>query len=165
MERITAQISHNCSILVLVYPYFDTFLDMFKDLTFKVEFELVFTNISKELFLKILKKLWRFVSANISLHYKTLAAMIKFLFAAYYFFPNRIYQQVYGTASGNSASYILSNLVMNNLVTKCLKNIPFNITFLKMYVDDTILAEKILKNLYMQLYNKSYSKFSHIKGV
>lgn len=101
----------------------------------------LYTNIPKQLVLHIIKKNWQFISAYTSIPRDLLCNMIEFLFTSSYFsFNDQIYQQLDGSAMGNPASPILANLVMNELITDVEKQLPFKLPFIKLYVDDTVLA-------------------------
>lgn len=120
----------------------------------------LFTNIPKELVLKIVKNSWRFLSAYTNLNFKMFSLLIEFLFNTSYFtFDNVFYQQLDGTAMGNPASPVLSNLVMNDLINFCLNKLPFKVDFLKVYVDDTILAvPKTEVSEVMKVFNSYHHK-------
>ena len=101
----------------------------------------LFTNIPRDLVLSIIKKKWRFISAYTSLSQDLFCKLINFLFDSSYFsFNGRVYQQLDGSAMGNPASPVLANLVMNELLLDVLHKLPFDLPFIKLYVDDTLLA-------------------------
>lgn len=120
----------------------------------------LFTNIPKEFVLKILKKNWRFMSAYTDISYVLLSRIIEFLFESSYFsFNNVIYQQLDGSAMGNPASPVMSNLIMYDLVTECCKKLPFQLDFIKIYVDDTILSvPENMINEVLNIFNSYHPK-------
>lgn len=101
----------------------------------------LFTNIPKELVVKILKKNWLQISAYTDIPKHVILDIVEFLFNSSYFsFNNVFYQQLDGSAMGNPASPILANLVMNELITSTINKLPFDLPFIKLYVDDTLLS-------------------------
>ncbi|XP_045483540.1 uncharacterized protein LOC123688859 [Harmonia axyridis] len=70
-----------------------------------------------------------------------LCRIIDFIFESSYFvFSGQIFLQIEGSAMGNPASPTLANIVMNYLISKCVKKLSFVIPVLKLYVDDTFIA-------------------------
>lgn len=115
----------------------------------------LFTNIPKQLVMDIIKKDFKFLSSYTQISSKTLLDIASFCFETSYFsFQQKIYLQKDGSAMGNPASPVLANIVMNHLISETLKKLPFNIPFLYVYVDDTILAApKDQLNLLLNLFN------------
>lgn len=101
----------------------------------------LFTNIPKHLVLQIIKENWSHISAYTELDKTMLCRIIDFIFESSYFvFNGQIYLQIEGSAMGNPASPTLANIVMNYLISKCVKKLSFVIPVLKLYVDDTFIA-------------------------
>jgi hypothetical protein len=111
----------------------------------------LFTNIPKDLVKEIIDEEWNEMREYLYVKLEdetkkyidkdTILEMIDFIFDSSYFkFDDMIYKQIDGSAMGNPASPTLANLVMNNLIKNTLKKFDFNIPFLYLYVDDTILA-------------------------
>lgn len=100
----------------------------------------LFTNIPKDLVLKIINEDWNEMAKVIKVKKDTLITLVKFCFESSYFtFQNRLYQQIDGSSMGNPASPSLANVVMNFVIRKAIDNLGFHIPLLKLYVDDTIL--------------------------
>lgn len=67
--------------------------------------------------------------------------------------------QIYGTAMGNIASGIISNLIMDDLLDNCLKQLSFETIFIKKYVDDLItLIPEDKVNEMREIMNSSHAK-------
>ena len=67
--------------------------------------------------------------------------VIKFILNNNYFqFNNKFYRQIFGSDMGNSISPILSDIVMDDLETECIKKLNFKPTFYFRYVDDIVLC-------------------------
>ena len=58
----------------------------------------------------------------------------------YFQFNNKFYRQIFGSAMGNPISPILSDIVMEDLETECIKKLSIKPTFYFRYVDDIILC-------------------------
>ncbi|KAI4476134.1 hypothetical protein M0804_013841 [Polistes exclamans] len=101
----------------------------------------LFTNIPKELVIKIIEDNWDELSKYITVHKKTLIELIQFCFELSYFrFNGVFYQQLDGSSMGNPASPVLANIVMNYILKKVEGKLPFQVPFLKVYVDDIVTA-------------------------
>ncbi|KAI4489735.1 hypothetical protein M0804_003917 [Polistes exclamans] len=101
----------------------------------------LFTNIPKELVIKIIEDNWDELSKYITVHKKTLIELIQFCFESSYFrFNGVFYQQLDGSSMGNPASPVLANIVMNYILKKVEGKLPFQVPFLKVYVDDIVTA-------------------------
>lgn len=65
---------------------------------------------------------------------------------SYFSFNGSFYKQKFGTAMGNPLSPIVAELVMEDLLDQAVEAVPFDIVFLKKYVDDLFLilpADKV----------------------
>lgn len=101
----------------------------------------LFTNIPKELVVSTIEENWDNFKLVITIPKDYLIEIIKMCFDTSYFtFQNENFIQLDGSAMGNPASPSLANLVMNHILKKVLEVVPFRIAFLKLYVDDTLLA-------------------------
>lgn len=117
----------------------------------------LFTNIPKSLVVNIIKERWPIISTYTTVSLEIFIEMVNLSFETSYFcFDNTFYKQTDGTAMGSPASPILANIVMEDLVEKVIKIIPFNIPFLKIYVDDTIMAVPSKQCNNIQNYFNSY---------
>lgn len=100
----------------------------------------LFTNIPKDLVLKIIDEDWNEMSKAVKVRKDNLITLVNFCFDSSYFtFQNEIYQQLEGSSMGNPASPSLANIVMNYVINKAVDILNFNIPLLKLYVDDTLL--------------------------
>lgn len=101
----------------------------------------LFTNVPKELVLLTIEENWDDFKCVINIPKDHLIELVKMCFDTSYFtFQNDYFIQLDGSAMGNPASPSLANLVMNHVLRKVLEIVPFKIAFLKLYVDDTLLA-------------------------
>ncbi|XP_057340580.1 uncharacterized protein LOC130677745 [Microplitis mediator] len=101
----------------------------------------LFTNIPKELVLSTIEENWDEFKTVIRIPKDKLIELVKMCFDTSYFtFKDEYYIQLDGSAMGNPASPSLANLVMNHVLKKVVEIVPFRIAFLKLYVDDTLLA-------------------------
>lgn len=101
----------------------------------------LFTNVPKKLVLDIITSNFKFISNYTEIPKKNIIDLVSYCFDTSYFsYGGNVYLQKDGSAMGNPASPILANLVMNHLVTEVLKELPFDIPFIYVYVDDTVLS-------------------------
>ncbi|XP_015118396.1 uncharacterized protein LOC107042039 [Diachasma alloeum] len=101
----------------------------------------LFTNIPKELVLTIIEKNWEIWSSLIPAPKDVVVQLVQFCFEVSYFvFDSEIHNQIDGSIMGNPASPILASLVMDHVLSKVLEKIPVRISWVKLYVDDTLLA-------------------------
>nr|CAI5842688.1 unnamed protein product [Callosobruchus analis] len=108
-----------------------------------VSFDVVslFTNLPLDVIVTSLHKHWTEISQHTSLDFESFLKILKFIFDSNYFvFNDCFYKQIFGTPMGSKISPILVNFVLDDLVRDCLSSIPFNIPFVKRYVDDLLLA-------------------------
>ncbi|XP_057324832.1 uncharacterized protein LOC130667337 [Microplitis mediator] len=101
----------------------------------------LFTNISKQLVKDIINEDWHELAGLIKIPKDMLLEVIQFCFdSSYLQFNGTCYQQLDGSSMGNPASPILANIVMDHILKRIMKLLPFPVPFLKVYVDDTILS-------------------------
>lgn len=96
---------------------------------------------------------WKYISANLNIEKRSSST---FCFDSSNFSFKRIkYIQKDGSATGNPASPRFANTYrnMNELVISILRNLLYTIPFIKIYVDDTILAIQVLQ-FFIQFNNK-----------
>lgn len=104
----------------------------------------LFTNVSKELVIKIINKNWNAITNYTDINLNTFIELITFLFDSSYFtFEGQIYYQTFGCAMGNPCSPILANIVMNELLLDTIHKLPFTLPFMFCYVDDLLTAIKV----------------------
>jgi hypothetical protein len=97
----------------------------------------LFTNIPTELALKTIELKWKDIALHTNIHMKTFLDAIDLCINNTYFqYNDTFYKQTSGCAMGNPLSSTIANLVMEQLETDCLKNLPIKPTFYYRYVDD-----------------------------
>ena len=101
----------------------------------------LYTNIHINLIIDSIKKHWAAISNFTKIPQKIFLEAIEFIFDTNFFsFNNIFYKQILGTPMGSSISPIVSQFVMDDLLNDCLSTLPFQVPFLKKYVDDIICA-------------------------
>ncbi|KAJ8969267.1 hypothetical protein NQ317_012907, partial [Molorchus minor] len=101
----------------------------------------LFNNITTELTITSIEKHWNAITQHCKISKKEFLNLINFLFDTTVFsFNNVIYKQTLGMPMGSPVSPILAQYVMDDLLESCLNQLPFEIPFLKKYVDDIILT-------------------------
>ncbi|XP_045451602.1 uncharacterized protein LOC123667071 isoform X1 [Melitaea cinxia] len=75
--------------------------------------------------------------------------------SSYFVFEGQYYLQIEGSSMGNPASPVIANIVMNYAISKILESLPFEVPFIKLYVDDTVAAvpESEVDNI-LNLFNR-----------
>ncbi|XP_046588309.1 uncharacterized protein LOC124293079 isoform X2 [Neodiprion lecontei] len=124
------------------------FVDFIRDVELHSDYRLIsldvvslFTNIRKDLVLKVINESWDNIKHLVKVPKFLLIKLIEFCFETSYFTYNGVlYRQVEGCSMGNPASPVLANIVMNYVLQQIITVLPFNIAFIKLYVDDTIAA-------------------------
>ena len=102
----------------------------------------LFSNISKDLFLNIIKKHWHLITSQ----YQTISKnkfieIISFIFENNTFkFEEKYYKQIFGTPMGSIISPIIGDIVINDLIYTILDQISFEIPIIYNYVDDLLLC-------------------------
>lgn len=101
----------------------------------------LFTNIPKELVIKIIKEKWQFISSYTTLSKSLLIELIEHCFdTSYFVFNKKFFKQIDGTAMGNPLSPVLANFVMTHLLETVIRQLEFPVPLIHLYVDDTLLA-------------------------
>ncbi|XP_015124713.1 uncharacterized protein LOC107046575 [Diachasma alloeum] len=100
----------------------------------------LFTNIPKRLVLHIVDESWDDWTPFVRTSKKLVIKLITICFEASYFtFDNEVYMQIDGSSMGIPASPVLAGIVMEYVIGKVLEELLYNIPWLKLYVDDTVL--------------------------
>ena len=100
-----------------------------------------FTNVPEYLVCKAIERRWTQLHNKINLSCTEFLDVIKFILNNNYFqFNNKFYRQIFGSVMGNLISPILSNIVMEDLKTECIKKLNIKPTLYFRYVDDIILC-------------------------
>ncbi|CAD6230771.1 GSCOCG00012197001-RA-CDS [Cotesia congregata] len=101
----------------------------------------LFTNIPKALVLTIIEEEWESITELVKVPKNTLCNLINVCFETSYFkFMDEFYLQLDRSSMGNPASPVLANIVMDYVLRKVMDSLPFQVPFLRLYVDDTLLA-------------------------
>lgn len=101
----------------------------------------LFTNISIELFLKIITENYTLIKNCSNIVEKDFKTVIEFIFEATYFtFNNEYYLQIFGTPMGSNISPIIADIVMNSLLKFVVGKVDFKFPFIAQYVDDILCA-------------------------
>ncbi|XP_055605165.1 uncharacterized protein LOC129753371 [Uranotaenia lowii] len=99
----------------------------------------LFTNVPRNLVASNIIQHWSEIDTQINLD--LFLEIIEFLMnTAYFQYGNKYYVQEYGTAMGSPISPILSELVLDTIITRALKKLPFPIPIIHKYVDDLFLV-------------------------
>lgn len=108
-----------------------------------VSFDVVslFTNLPLTEIINSIKKHWTKISENCSLNLDSFLEILNFIFDSnILIFRDKYYKQIFGTPMGSSISPILCSFVLDDLIESSLNQIPYEIPFVKRFVDDLILA-------------------------
>ncbi|XP_044577776.1 uncharacterized protein LOC123260626 [Cotesia glomerata] len=101
----------------------------------------LFTNIQKNLVIELVEENWTEISGVLKCEKRFLLDLIECSFdMSFFVFKKKVYLQVDGTSMGCPSSSALANLVMFYILKRVLNKLPFLVPFLKLYVDDTLLA-------------------------
>jgi len=101
----------------------------------------LFTNIPTDLALNSIDKRWNLISQHTLIPLQEFKDAVKFVLSSTFFtFNNIVYKQIFGTPMGSPLSPVIADLVMQDLETVAIKNLPFQLPFYYRYVDDILLA-------------------------
>lgn len=101
----------------------------------------LFGNLGKSTVVEVMNIKWDIIKEHTKINKKLFLEMVQFILENNYFvFQERYYSQTFGCAMGSKLSPILAQYVMDHLVKSCLEKLPFNVPFLKKYVDDIIMS-------------------------
>ncbi|XP_044597166.1 uncharacterized protein LOC123273721 [Cotesia glomerata] len=101
----------------------------------------LFTNIQQNLVIELVEENWTEISGVLKCEKRFLLDLIECSFdTSFFVFKKKVYLQVDGTSMGCPSSSALANLVMSYILKRILNKLPFPVPFLKLYVDDTLLA-------------------------
>ncbi|XP_030749952.1 uncharacterized protein LOC115877775 [Sitophilus oryzae] len=101
----------------------------------------LFTNLPLDLAQKTIKDKWDTISPHTPFDLASFTQILNFVFDSTVFvFNDKFYKQIYGTPMGASISPIISSYVLDGLLAQGIERVPYNIPFIKRYVDDLILS-------------------------
>nr|CAH7767041.1 unnamed protein product [Callosobruchus chinensis] len=101
----------------------------------------LFSNVYLEACIRSISKHWSQICQFCDLTLDSFINIISFLFQNNYFsFNNKIYKQTFGSPMGAKLSPILADYVMDDLLDLVIQVLPFNLFFIKKYVDDLIVC-------------------------
>lgn len=104
---------------------------------------LLFKNVSIELVINIIISYWTEIKNSIPLPQNEFITGLKScLNNTYFSFNNKIYKQIFAASMGSPLSPIIADILMDRLIFISLKNIKFEVYFIKKYVDDLLLFTK-----------------------
>lgn len=101
----------------------------------------LFTNVHVSLAKDSIECNWELISDVCDIDKSTFLSMLQFVFDNTYFvYDGKFYKQKLGTPMGATMSPIISQYVMDDLLKTCIPKLPFQLPFLKKFVDDIICA-------------------------
>lgn len=102
----------------------------------------LFGNLSKNIINTVINNKWDTIKIHTNgLTEKKFMEIINFILENNYFsYNNEFYLQTMGCAMGSKLSPIISQYVMDYVLDQCINKLPFDIAFVKKFVDDLILA-------------------------
>lgn len=108
-----------------------------------VSFDVVslYSNIPLDLVIEVIHNKWNSISNHTNIPEDEFVDLVKFVFDSNYFtYNNTFYSQIFGCPMGSNLSPIIARLVMDYVLDKILSTLPFEIPFIKKYVDDIICS-------------------------
>lgn len=101
----------------------------------------LFSNIPYYLLEKSIKNRWDNIKTHTNLSKTNFLKITEFIFdSTYCVFQDTYYKQILGTPMGATISPIAAQYIMDDLLNECIPKLPFQLPFLKKYVDDIICA-------------------------
>lgn len=99
----------------------------------------LFTNIPRDLAKSSIRNKWHNISRFTKIPIDRFLQLVDFMFDTTYFkFNGKLYKLIFGTPMGASASPIIAQYVMDELLDNCLQSLNFNVPMIKKYVDDIV---------------------------
>jgi len=103
--------------------------------------EMVFKELEICLALNSIEKRWNSISQHTLIPLQEFKDAVKFVLSSTFFTFNKIiYKQIFKTPMGSPLSPVIADLVMQDLETTAVTNLPFQLSFYHRYVDDILLA-------------------------
>ncbi|XP_011338800.2 uncharacterized protein LOC105280186 [Ooceraea biroi] len=124
----------------------------------------LFTNIPRNLVFQGIEKRWSLISADTALNLNQFLHAIDLVLGSTSFQFNGVcYEQIFGSSMGSPLSPIVADMVLDNLETKCISSLDFELPVFYRYVDDvfTILpVDKVDHVLHVFNSNNERLKFT-----
>lgn len=123
----------------------------------------LFTNVSVEAVLDIIDRKWSKLQKHTNMPLNKFRELLKLMLidCNYFKYGDDIYQQTFGLPMGSNLAPVLANILLDDLVTSCLKKSTYKPKFLYKYVDDFILElhpEKI--SYLLNIFNSYHPRIS-----
>lgn len=101
----------------------------------------LFPSIPIDFAIRIIRKKWRKISTVTDVPRELFFEMLEFVLcdSTHFRYDNKIYKQLDGSAMGSNISPVIANIVLNHILDKVLKKLPFDIKICLKYVDDLLL--------------------------
>lgn len=101
----------------------------------------LFSNIYLDLVLDVIDRRWDCIASHCNIPLVEFKHIISFLFNnTCFMFDNKYFKQTLGTPMGAKVSPVLASFVMDDLLDRIVPTLPFNLFFIKKYVDDLVIA-------------------------
>lgn len=125
------------------------------DLLVSFDVKSLFTNIPKELVMNAIERRWSNISEITSLSLPQFLHAIDLILSSTYFsFNGQVYDQIFGSPMGSPLSPILANMVMDDLESRCLEALDFEIPVFYRYVDDIFaIVPKTKLGIILKVFN------------
>lgn len=142
------------------------FIEFIKEKQLPENYELIsldvislFSKISFDLVVRSINSRWEDIKKLTNIPRDMFLKVINYIFdSTYCKFNNTFYKQILGTPMGANISPIIAQYVMDDLLNTCIPLLPFNLPFIKKYVDDLICAvPNDKKHIILNIFN-SYNK-------
>jgi len=127
----------------------------------------LFTYIPIESALNSIEKRWNLISQYTLIPLQEFKDAVKFVLSSTFFtFNNICYKQIFSTPMGSLLSPVIADLVLQDLETTAILNLPFQLPFYYRYVDDIILSASTNSlHLLTQTFNSQHSRLQFTMKV
>jgi len=104
----------------------------------------LFTNVPIENVYEAISNKWSFIESHTAIPKREFIIALKLILESTFFsFDKVIYKQIYGTPMGSPLSPIVADLVLQDLETKAIKELPLELPLYYRYVDDILFAAPV----------------------
>lgn len=101
----------------------------------------LYSNIPLDLVIKIIETKWDTISPYTNIPKEEFVILVRFIFNSSFFTYNEtFYSQIFGCPMGSNLSPVVARLTMDYTLDQILEKLPFEMPFIKKYVDDIICA-------------------------